>query len=30
MRLNQLRQRRDSLQVEFEKQAHKVKFYLRK
>ena len=29
-RLNQLRQRRDSLQVEFEKQAHKVKFYLRK
>ena len=29
LRLNQLRQRRDSLQVEFEKQAHKVKFYLK-
>lgn len=29
-RLNQLRARQDSLKVEFEKQAHKVKFFLRK
>ena len=30
LRLNSLRARRDSLQVEFEKQAQKVKFYMRK
>ena len=30
LRLNQLRAQRDSLQVEFEKQAQKVKFYLSK
>ena len=30
LRLNSLRQRRDSLQVEFERQAQKVKFYMSK
>lgn len=30
LRLNRLRSRRDSLQMEFESLAHKVKFYLRK
>ncbi len=30
LRLNSLRARRDSLEVEFEKQAQKVKFYMRK
>ena len=30
LQLNRLRARRDSLQVEFEKQAQKVKFYMNK
>ena len=30
LRLNSLRAQRDSLQVEFEKQAQKVKFYMKK
>ena len=30
LKLNQLRAQRDSLQVEFEKQAQKVKFYMNK
>ncbi len=30
LRLNSLRQRRDSLKVEFERQAQKVKFYMSK